>query len=93
MDYAIILLIAACLGAGVAGSLLTTWGLRRLAFRLESELEDVKQTLIREVKRRAGAQARRGVEDELLARLLEKEPPPKQKDWFDEFVHPDLKAK
>lgn len=81
MDTAIIMLIAAGLGAGVAGGLLTAWGceartrgLKNRVDALEILTELLKGQLVAEIKRRAGAegldQRKRNKEIEDLARNL-----------------------
>jgi hypothetical protein len=81
MDTAIIMLIAAALGAGVAGGLLAAWGCERRTLGLKNRVdaleilcELLKGQLVAEIKRRAGSegldQRRRNKEIEDLARNL-----------------------
>ena len=61
MDYAILMVIAAVIGGGVAGALVITWGLHLRVYSLESQMQQ------RRVQK--AAQARWGQEDVLLQQL------------------------
>lgn len=54
METAILLLILACLAAGVTGTLFTAWNVRARLYSLEYRLGQVEGTVTREVKLRAG---------------------------------------
>lgn len=70
MDVALFLIILASVGAGVAGSLAATWGLRRRTYSLELEVAYVSGILQREVKARAAGERWRK-KDELEERVEE----------------------
>jgi len=53
MDVAILVLIAAVIGGGVTGALLTTWSMHRRLFRLEYLVYDQEKIILKEQKRRA----------------------------------------
>lgn len=50
------MLIAAVIGGGVSGALVTTWQLHRRLYRLEDQLIDQERVLTRETKRRAAGE-------------------------------------
>jgi len=52
--FAVFLLLAGCLSAGVVAAVVHTWSLRALSYSLETRLTLVEGTLNREVKARAG---------------------------------------
>jgi hypothetical protein len=58
MEPAILLLIVACIAAGVSGAIAVTWGLRREVLSLKYELADLQNKVLREVKARAGEMGR-----------------------------------
>lgn len=72
MDYALLLLITLVLGAGVSGGWLSAWGINRRVYTLETELADLQQKHLSEVKKRAGAVglSHRSQEKEMLAEIL-----------------------
>jgi len=78
MDVAILVLIAAVIGGGVTGALVTTWSMHRRLFRLEYLVYDQEKLILKEQKKRA-AEARWGAANpdkqlEELMRLQGKKP-------------------
>jgi hypothetical protein len=70
MELALLTVIAAVLGGGVSGALLTTWNVHRRLRSIEFHLIDTERVLTREVKRRA-AGTRWDKEDAETKQLLE----------------------
>jgi len=69
--FALVVLVTACIAAGVCAAVVHTWALRALAFDLETRLGVVEGTLQREVKARAGQERwKRPAKDEELAKEL-----------------------
>jgi hypothetical protein len=54
MELGLLMLIAAVLGGGVCGGLLNSWGVRRMAFRLDARVSDLETMMLGEIKKRAG---------------------------------------
>ena len=86
-------------GAGVAGWLAATaaiWGLKRSHYRLECDVTDLQNSLLIEIKRRAGAASQKAKkdDDELAAKILEAANGTKStpKNWWDQYIHQDLKG-
>ena len=52
--FALFMLLAGCITAGVVAGVVHTWSLRALAYSLSTRLDVVEGTLSREVKARAG---------------------------------------
>jgi hypothetical protein len=77
MELALLYLIAAVLGGGVSGALLTTWSVHRRLRSLEFHLVDLERVIMRETKRRAGGErwSKADAEAELLAKQLTAKPP------------------
>jgi hypothetical protein len=77
MELALLVVIAAVLGGGVSGALLTTWNVHRRLRSLEYHLIDLERITIRETKRRAAGQRWDKNEDqdkELLKLMATAEP-------------------
>jgi len=64
MQIAYLLDFAIALAGGVLGGMLFAWSLARRAYRLEIEMADLQETVLRDKKKRS-AQARWGAEDDL----------------------------
>lgn len=100
MDFAtfpVIFLLTSC--AGVAGWLAATaaiWGLKRSHYRLECDVTDLQNSLLVEIKRRAGAAGQKAKKDdeELAAKILEAAngAKPTPQNWWDQYVHKDLRG-
>jgi len=76
--FALILLIAGCIAAGVVAAVIHTWSLRALAFSLDTRLGVVEGTLLREVKARAGQERWKKPDkdkEEMLRALTGGDPP------------------
>jgi hypothetical protein len=73
MELAILMVIAAVIGGGVAGGLLTTWQVHRRLFRLEYAQNDTERILTRETKKRAadGRWSKDKDEERELLKLME----------------------
>jgi hypothetical protein len=56
METATVILIAAILGGGVCGGLLNAWGVALRCYRTECAVADLQAAILREVKKRAGAE-------------------------------------
>jgi len=72
MDYAIFLLITACIAVGCTAAVVTTWRLRARLFSLEELTTRLEGSLLREVKARAGAERwkRPSADEEFLKAAL-----------------------
>jgi len=84
--FALILLITACIAAGVTAAVVHTWSLRALAYSLETRLAVVEGTLTREVKARAGQERWKKPDrtDELVASLAARPAVPERKaNWWE----------
>jgi len=69
--FALIVLVTACVAAGVCAAVVHTWSLRALAFDLSTRLAMVEGSLQREVKARAGQERwKKPAKDEALAAEL-----------------------
>jgi len=66
MELATLLIILGCAAVGVAGSVASTWGLRRGLYRLQLEVVDLQNRLLTENKRKA-AEIRWAKPDKLAA--------------------------
>jgi len=56
MEIASWLLILLALAVGVSGSVASTWGLRRVLYRLQLDVSDLQNRLLIENKRKAAAE-------------------------------------
>jgi hypothetical protein len=90
MDYALYVVVAACLAAGIMGAVLRGWSIHSRLYSLEDRVGVVEGTLTREVKIRA-AQSRppRGQADESLFKELSGKPvqvaPPRVLNWWEKL--------
>lgn len=53
MEFALWLIIGGCLSVGIAGSVASTWGLRRDLYRLKLDVVDIQNRILTENKRKA----------------------------------------
>src|SRR2546425_12659128 len=87
MDVAILVLIAAVIGGGVTGALLTTWSMHRRLFRLEYLVYDQERVLLKETKRRAAETRWGGANpDRQILDLLEKQKRPAEDRLANEYL-------
>lgn len=89
MDYtvlaAVVVLISACIAAGVVAGVVHTWSLRASHYSLESRVAVVEGVLQREVKARAGQERWKKADktETLFSELAHAGPPkPTQPWWF-----------
>lgn len=85
-SFALFMLLAGCIAAGVTAAVVHTWSLRALAYSLSVRLDVVEGTLSREVKARAGQERwkkpdREKAELELL--LKPPSPPARKMNWWE----------
>jgi len=73
--FALIVLVSACLAAGVCAAVVHTWQLRASLYDVQSRLEVVEGNLLREVKARAGQERWKKPDKDLaLAQALVQSP-------------------
>jgi len=83
--FAVFLLVAGGVAAGVVAAVVHTWSLRASTYSLDSRLSVVEGNLLREVKARAGQERwKKPTTDEILvsAALATKPPPARKKAWW-----------
>lgn len=90
-DYSFFVYALLLLGSSVAGWLaasVSTWALKRTAYRLECEIADLQDTLLREIKKRAGTESgkARNADKELLAAATKTAEPAKQEPWWVKYA-------
>lgn len=56
MEFAAWLIILGALAVGVSGAVASTWGLRRVLYRLQLDVSDLQNRLLIENKRKAAAE-------------------------------------
>lgn len=56
MEFAAWLIILVALAVGVSGAVASTWGLRRVLYRLQLDVSDLQNRLLIENKRKAAAE-------------------------------------
>lgn len=79
--------------AGFVAAHVAIWALKRRTLGLEYAVADLENQVLREIKKRAAEESRKGkkTEDDLLARIAEKPPEP-QKPWWERYVtNPELR--
>lgn len=83
MEYAVFLLILACVCVGVVSAVVHTWSLRARLYSLEDRLAIVEGSLTREVKARAGQERWKKPDKdlELFKQLQQPVPQPKYNFW------------
>lgn len=85
METALWLVILVSLACGLTGALLGAWGLRRMVYSLQCDVEDLKDKVLIEVKRRAGEarQSKVRMEEEFAAIAAKAKPEPVSKNPWD----------
>jgi len=85
--------------SGVVGWLTASaaiWALKRSHYRLECDVTDLQNSLLTEIKRRAGKASKESQknDEELAAKILEAATQPNStpKNWWDQYVHKDLRG-
>jgi hypothetical protein len=88
IETATILLIVACIAAGVVSAIVTTWSLRAFAYSLDTRLSIVEGTLTREVKARAGQERwkKPNRDEEIASAILAQQKPQPAGNWWDGAV-------
>lgn len=92
---ALFLLCSVAGGVGYLAATVAIWSLKRMHYRLECDITDLQNSLLVEIKKRAGAESAksRKADAELFAQLQNGSQPPKNdKPWWMQHVHPDLKG-
>jgi len=56
MEIAVWLIIGSALAVGISGAVASTWGLRRVLYRLQLDVSDLQNRLLVENKRKAAAE-------------------------------------
>jgi hypothetical protein len=95
--FPVIFLLISCSGiVGYMAASAAIWGLKRSHYRLECDVTDLQNSLLIEIKRRAGAASQKAKKDdeELAAKILEAANGTKAapKNWWDQYVHPDVRG-
>ena len=92
---AIFLLISASGGVAWLTASAAIWALKRSHYRLECDIADLQNSVLIEIKKRAGSESAksRKQDAELLAQLQNGKPTPTaNQPWWQQYVHPDLKG-
>lgn len=92
---ALFLLCSVAGGVGYLAATVAIWSLKRVHYRLECDITDLQNSLLVEIKKRAGAESAksRKQDAELLAQLQNGTQATKSsKPWWMEHVHPDLRT-
>jgi len=90
--FALFLLLASCIAAGVVAAVVHTWSLRALLYSIDTRLVVVEGLLQREVKARAGQERwkKPAKDEELVKELLKQtvQPPAYKGPWW---TNPNLR--
>jgi len=89
------LLFSGAGGVGYLAALAAIWSLKRMHYRLECDIADLQNSVLIEIKKRAGSESAktRKQDQELLAQLQNGQPKPtRQEPWWIQYVHSDLKG-
>ena len=89
------LLFSGAGGVGYLAALAAIWSLKRMHYRLECDIADLQNSVLIEIKKRAGSESAksRKQDAELLAQLQNGKPTPTaNQPWWQQYVHPDLKG-
>lgn len=84
-SFAVVLLIVACVAAGVVAGVVHTWSLRARVYSLEDRVDRMEGNLSREVKARAGQERwKKPDKDEaLLAAMRTAQPQNRMLNWWE----------
>ena len=95
-SFAVLFLLFSCAGgAGYLAATVAIWSLKRLHYRLECDIADLQQSVLVEIKKRAGHESAKSKkqDQELFAQIQNGQPKPtSQQPWWLQYVHSDLKG-
>lgn len=73
--------------AGACGHIVASWALRQKLYSLEYDVATLQDQLIREIKKRAGAETGKAKKiDQELLEQLKNEQPKQQPMWWEQYV-------
>jgi hypothetical protein len=95
-SFAVVFLLCSCAGGvGYLAATVAIWSVKRLHYRLECDIADLQQSVLVEIKKRAGQESAKSkrADTELITAIQNGQPKanPNQP-WWNQYVHPDLKG-